>query len=301
MNQDNSEIDKKESKYEKKERKQREDKRICTFVIKNGPNKGKICNDINKICKNVNHRIFTTILEANEIKNGGSLSSTNPPSDDYEMISLMDVFDKKIIDSNSETGFTYCVLGSSKSGKTTLSIKIFEELKERSKKPFINFLYSMSLNAKIYEPYKKDKMTITVPFFLPKLIKSQYKINSKMDGGKNNNKKYKFFNFLDDIVDAKNEDQLKKMFLVYRNSNISTGICLHNITLLGNSNRGNVNYMFFLKLNNSEMIETAIRKYLMSYLVGDIAQKINTYVRLTQNYGVLFLDLLNNCLYYIKQ
>jgi hypothetical protein len=306
----------------------------CDIEMMRGKNKGLRCCDVHKYCTNARHAAYRdregiTLIRPGQlarIKSGPNVpkellpkkakeqapidledavnaftkkvpGSLPPP--DLEEIKFEDVFkptnsEDPIMDPNLNTGMTYCCLGSSKSGKTTLMINIWKKLKTKAKRgnKFINILYSNSLNAKIYAPMKRDKWTVCVPDYLPKMVKLQHRIQ------RHTNNHYRFFNLFDDIIDRKDDNLLRKMFMVLRNSNISTGICLHDPVLLASGNRGNINYLFMLKLNNAELVEKVVRRYLTPFLPGSMDQKIKTYQMLTKKRGVLLLDLLNNCLYH---
>jgi hypothetical protein len=209
---------------------------------------------------------------------------------EFPVISLSDSV-KLIQNSSPDTGYTMGMFGSSKSGKTTLLNDIFDKLKKDS----ISFIFSENLSNPIYSNIKNDKNVIGRYQFSEKLINEAYLINK---GTENH---YQWLVILDDIVDEKNNETLKKLFTIYRNSNFRTVLMLQDCQLMKKTNRGNVNYIYLLKMNNDEMIEDCLEKFIGGFFKGSRDMKIAKYKSLTQNYNKLFIDLLNNKLYVIPK
>ena len=175
-------------------------------------------------------------------------------------------------------GCSFCLIGSTRSGKTTLLKHIIKEYFEKH----ITVLMSNSIHASIY---KEIKECIKSPVYSARVIKEGYEINRKADNH------YDFLYILDDIVDKKFDKELLKLLAIYRNSNLSTIISLQSPMLLNTATRSNVNFMILMKLNSDEAIEKVIRMYLMSYLTGKMPEKVRLYKELTEDH---FFFVINN-------
>jgi hypothetical protein len=185
---------------------------------------------------------------------------------------------------NPNTGNTIALIGSSKSGKTTF----LKELYKKTFMPmdFITTLFSASLHADIYKDIPKS--VVRASDYYPEIIFDAYKINKKTDNH------YKFLFMLDDIVDQKENESLKKCFTIYRNSLISTILSVQDIILFKKTNRNQCNYYYFFKLNSDESITDVVKKFLTSYLPGKtIESKVNAYRKLTEDHYFLMLNSLD--------
>jgi len=186
-------------------------------------------------------------------------------------------------------GVTMAMIGSTRSGKTTLLkhsiLKFFAD--------HIGILMSPSLHAPVYDDIGKH--LVKSPEFVPKVIEEAYKINK---GTKNH---YPFAVILDDIVTAKWNKTLMKSFTIYRNSGITTIMSVQNPVILNSVTRGNFNYAILGYLNSSEACERVIRMFCFSEIPGKgIEEKIKEYQRLTENHHWLMLDFLTGDRYRFK-
>lgn len=168
-------------------------------------------------------------------------------------------------------GVSFALIGSTRSGKTTLLKYILEKYFEK----FITILMSNSIHAPIY---KEIDDCVKSPVYSPRIIKEGYEINRKT------NNHYPFLYVLDDVVDKKNDKELLKLLTIYRNSGLSTIISVQSPILLNTASRGNVNFVLLGKMNSDENIERVVRMYLMSYLSGRIDEKIREYKQLTEGH-----------------
>jgi hypothetical protein len=177
------------------------------------------------------------------------------------------------------TGSTLALVGSSKSGKTTF----IKYINENYFKDNIVILFATNSHIKKY-----DDFDIKCSYFNEMLIKMGYKINLNTDNY------YKFCFMFDDMIDdtVKNNATVKRLITVYRNADISTVISIQDVKLLRKTNRENINYITFHKMNNIEAIKENIEIYLSPFLIGK--DRVNQYIELTANYHFLLLDIINN-------
>lgn len=168
-------------------------------------------------------------------------------------------------------GVSFALIGSTRSGKTTLLKYILDKYFEKH----ITVLMSNSIHAPIY---KEIDQCIKAPLYSPRIIKEGYEINRKT------NNHYPFLFVLDDVVDKKNDKELLKLLTIYRNSGLSTIISVQSPILLNTASRGNVNFVCLGKMNSDENIEKVVRMYLMSFLRGRIDDKIREYKALTEDH-----------------
>jgi len=175
-------------------------------------------------------------------------------------------------------GCSFALLGSTRSGKTTLLKHIIKEYFDKH----ITVLMSNSIHAPIYDEIKD---CIKSPVYSPRVIKEAYEINKKT------NNHYDFLYILDDVVDKKFDKELLKLLAIYRNSNLSAIISLQSPIMLNTATRSNINFIILMKLNSDEAIEKIIRMYLMSYLEGKMPEKVRAYKKLTEDH---FFFVINN-------
>jgi len=146
---------------------------------------------------------------------------------------------KLVIPEVETGGMTLAMIGSTRSGKTTL-------LKHTLKKYFeehTGVLMTPSLHAPVYSDVKGISKA---PQYLPSVIDEMYAINKKTEN------KYPFLVVLDDVVTAKFDKTLMKSFTIYRNSGITTIMCVQNPIILNSVTRGNINAVLLGYLNSDE-------------------------------------------------
>jgi hypothetical protein len=154
------------------------------------------------------------------------------------------------------------------------------DLVDRYFSKYLGALFCVNAHAPIYSGL--PRAFIRAPDFVPQAIKAMHKIN------KLSRNRYEFLAVLDDLVDerTKNNEEVRRLYTVYRNANISTLMCLQDCRLLAKTNRGNLNNVIFLKLNSDELVENVIRCFLSSYLPGrSMLEKVEAYKALTAEKG----------------
>lgn len=183
---------------------------------------------------------------------------------------------------DKKTGNTTFFLGSSKSGKTTLLMKMYKKYYNRG---FISVLFSPHYHKKggskcIIKLSKFDKRG-------EDLIKLQRYINRKCKN------KYKFLNMFDDILNIRHSAILNNLILTYRNSNISSMICLQYPYLLSKGARSNINNVFCLAFNTDECIENVIKTFLQSFFkklgLNTMNEMIAFYRKMTLGHNFIYI------------
>ena len=186
-------------------------------------------------------------------------------------------------------GITIGLLGSTRSGKTTL----LKHLLERYFEKHISVLMSASIHAHVYDDINEN--IIKAPDYYPSIVKEMYNINRKIDNH------YQFLNIMDDIVNKKFDKELLKSFTIYRNSGISSIICIQDPVLLNTAVRGNLNIVMLGYFNSDEKVEKAIRGFCYASIPGkNIQEKIVNYKALTKDHYWLCIDNLEGCIYRFK-
>lgn len=197
---------------------------------------------------------------------------------------------KELIKMNFEkdTGSVFLVMGTSKSGKTTLTIKILNILDEFDNK-FIPMIMAGNMNNPLY-----PKSAPIFNGFQPQLVEILKIINENTSA----KKQYRFLIVIDDILDLKGSQTLKNLLLSYRNNNLSTVINIQNPVLIRKDARSNPSMFFFGHMGSMEEIEAIMKRFLGStdiFLKLNMMEKIRLYKSLTMNHQFLvFLPMVHS-------
>jgi len=186
------------------------------------------------------------------------------------------------------TGNTTYVLGSSKRGKSTVMMHIYDNYYSGSDKKFISMLWAQNPQIGLYKNHSK----LIVGNWHAKggedIIKKQHTIQRKTGN------EYKFLNIFDDILDTRNSKLINSLIMTYRNSKMSTIIAMQYCNLLSKANRTNVNNVLLFGFNADEAIEVVIKCYLQGYLkkIGIIKMPdmINWYKSATDDHGFIYIQ-----------
>ena len=183
---------------------------------------------------------------------------------------------------DAETGgMTVALVGSTRSGKTTLLKHILDTCFDKH----LGVLMTPSLHAPIYEDIKG---LAKAPFYVPRIIEEMFGINRKCDNH------YPFLAVLDDVVTAKFDKTLMKSFTIYRNSGITTVMSVQNPIIFNSVTRGNFNAVILGYLNSDEACEKAIRMFCYTSIPGkNIEEKIHQYKTMTADHHWLYIDHLS--------
>ena len=182
-------------------------------------------------------------------------------------------------------GMTVALIGSTRSGKTTL----LKHVLDKEFDDHVGVLFTPSLHAPIY---KDIKGLAKAPDYFPSLIEEAYKINKEC---KNH---YPFLMVLDDVVCAKFDRTLMKSFTIYRNSGITTIMSVQNPIIFNSTTRGNFNAILLGYLNSCEAVEKVLRMFCWNLIKGkNLEDKIAEYQRLTSDHHWLYVDHLSGDFY----
>lgn len=198
-----------------------------------------------------------------------------------------------VLDDN--TGNTCLLYGSSKTGKTTLMMKLYE--KYYNKKQYITTLFCINSQIDLYEGFKDLIVANVFNADCAKYIQLEKFINNKTKN------EYKFVNLFDDIIDVRFSKIINNLILTYRNSNISTIMCLQYTNLLSKQARSNVNNLIFFAFNTEEAIEPLIKAYLYGLFreLGVAKEEmIKFYKVLTEDHNYIYLHPATSYLYSSK-
>lgn len=198
----------------------------------------------------------------------------------------VDVSDKFKLKLDKKTGNTCCIIGSSKQGKSTLLMKIYDDEYSDDKK-FISTLFTINPQIGLYKHHKNLLLSGCFNAKSEKYIKLQKYINTKTKN------EYKFLNMFDDVIDMKHTKLINELILTYRNSNISSIISLQYGYLISKMNRANVNNVIIFKSNSNEAIQDVINVYLKPYLVKmgfkTFEDQMKIYKHVTDNHGFFYI------------
>jgi hypothetical protein len=160
------------------------------------------------------------------------------------------------IDLPAKGGCSFGLIGSTRSGKSTAMIWLYEHYF----KGHTTIMTTGSIQADIYGPLRKN--CAISPDFYPELIKESMLLNQKT---KNH---YPLLHLLDDMLDCKNTKALSKLLTIGRNSNLSTIICAQELMILNSIGRTNLNFICCFKLNSDMAVEKVVRSWLRHVLPG---------------------------------
>ncbi len=207
---------------------------------------------------------------------------------------MEDLFEQRDIETlklpDRKSGISMLLMGSTRAGKTTMLNYIYENVF----KTYITVLHTASAHNDVYMKMKKTVACASA--YHPELINETYRINKKTDNH------YEFLHILDDVVDKKNDAELKKLLTIFRNTRISGIITGQSLTIFNSITRGNINFVFLGYLNSDASVEQAIKSYLTSYFPTKMrmADKIKAYRELTEDYHWIVIDSIHGDLFRTK-
>ena len=188
-------------------------------------------------------------------------------------------------------GCSWLLVGSTRSGKSTLMIKLWETYFKSD----ITILNTLSSQVDIYKPLKK-KAVIAQAFF-PELVHDTMIIN------RDTKNHYKFCWIYDDMaLDGKNSQELTKLLTIGRNSNQSVLYCAQRLEMMNPTGRTNCNYVCCFRLNTDSAIEDVVKTYLRSYFPSGLTvpEMIRLYKELTADHHFFFINTLEDTVHRCK-
>lgn len=188
-----------------------------------------------------------------------------------------------LLDDN--TGNTTFILGSSKMGKSTALMRIYDQY--YSGKDFVSILWTANPQIKLYEKHKNLLKSGVWNKDAEEVIAAQKKIQT---GTKN---KYQFCNMFDDVINVRNNTLIDNLLLTYRNSKMSSIISLQYSNLMSKCSRANCNNILCFGFNTDEAIEVVIKTFLSGYLrkqgINVLEDQINWYKDMTKDHSFIYI------------
>jgi hypothetical protein len=221
-------------------------------------------------------------------------------------IKLNDILKGDVLsDGKKKSGSSFLYLASSKAGKSFLMAETLRRLNNKLKsvldeKPILTVMSNtLGLDKSMYKTLSTETLFSEY---------SKELINEIAEIAKLTDKKFSFIISLDDIIDQKNDNELKKLILTYRNLNIYSLIALQASSLFNKSNRGSINHIFIGRQNNAEVAIDAIEKFILgcyneeegSYIKGKAEELLDWLNKETNNHNFLYINMLTNKIYKLK-
>ena len=223
-----------------------------------------------------------------------------------EWIPMADVISegkKKLQSGELKNGVTFAFIGSSGCGKSTLIRQVFiddlftKRAKKEEKKDFIIQVFTESSKSDAFKDLDKT-ILVDGKGLDEDNINWCYHMNEKYD------KKYNFMIILDDVLDIQYKKLVKRMFLIMRNTNISSLVSLQYPNLIPKAVRTSVYFTVLFHFNTDEGVELTVRGWLSAYLPGkNIREKILYYRKWTKEangHQMFLVDNLNHKCYLVK-
>jgi len=189
-------------------------------------------------------------------------------------------------------GTSWALIGSSRSGKTTLLKYIYKTYYSKH----ISVMFSMNAQADIYKDMPKNVMVSDR--FHPEILKECHQINAICGN------KFPFWICTDDFVDKsiKNSPEITRMLTIYRNANMSSVQSFQGRTLMSAVGRNSCNYVAILKQNTPQEWESVIKEFLSMYLPPgmNMPQMISFCQEATRDYQFFMINALEGECYLTK-
>lgn len=190
----------------------------------------------------------------------------------------------------ANNGVTYALIGSSGCGKSTLIRKVFLDYLYAgpyAEKDYVVTVFTLSKTSDALQHLPKD-ILIDGNGVDVDAINLDYKTNQEYD------KKFNIVNILDDCIHIRHEKMVERMFLIMRNSNITSVVSLQYGKLIPPSIRTSVYFSFCMRQNSPESIEVMVRGWVGGFLPGNnIQEKVKFYYQWTKEKGFFLLDNIN--------
>lgn len=184
------------------------------------------------------------------------------------------------------TGNTLYVLGSSKRGKSTAIMKIYDDYFGGPERNYVSILWSVNPQTPAYKGHSKLIKASWDRHGTPQVIKIEQQIQRKT------NNEYKFLNIFDDVLHVKGDETMENLIMTYRNSKISSIVAMQYTNQLQKNCRANVNGVLLFGFNTDEAIEVVIKCFLRGYLhslgMRQMPDMINWYKRVTDDHGFIY-------------
>ena len=185
------------------------------------------------------------------------------------------------------TGNTLYVLGSSKRGKSTAIMKIYDDYFGGADRNYVSILWSVNPQISAYKGHSKLIKASWNKQTTMEIVKAQQLIQKKTRN------EYKFLNIFDDVLHVRGEETMENLIMTYRNSKISSIIAMQYTNQLQKNCRANVNGILLFGFNSDEAIEVVIKCFLKGHLhslgIIKVPDMINWYKRATEDHGFIYV------------
>lgn len=184
------------------------------------------------------------------------------------------------------TGNTVFIVGSSKAGKSTTLMKLYDKY-WADKEDFISMLWTCNPQISIYRGHHN---LLKCGVFNNE---SEWAIGmeKKIQTGTRN--AYNFLNLFDDCLNVRNSRLMNNLVLSYRNSKISSIISLQYVFMLSKAMRANINSIIMHAFNTDESIEAVIKIFLKGYLasigIKKLTDQIQWYKKATADHAFIYM------------
>ena len=184
------------------------------------------------------------------------------------------------------TGNTIFLIGSTKAGKSTALMKIYDKYYAGDPN-LISVLWTKNPQISLYRGHKRLLKCGVWNSESEQLIKMEKRINVRTHN------EYKFLNIFDDILNLRNNQLLDDMIMTYRNSKMSSIISIQYSNKLDKCSRANMSNVLAFNLNTDEAIEVTIKTFLLGYTrrigLKTMEDKINWYKSMTRDHGFIYI------------
>lgn len=190
---------------------------------------------------------------------------------------------------NSNNGVTFALVGSSGAGKSTLLREVFLEdvFGLRKDKDYIITIFTESPDSDAFKKLNKE-VKVDGYGLDEEQINWAYRMNLL------HGKQFNFLYILDDVLQLRYQKQLERMFLIMRNTNISSVVSIQYPNLIPRPIRTSVYYIFCMRFNTQEGVEMAVDYFLSSYIPGNSKEeKMSIYMQWAENHRFYLIDNLN--------
>lgn len=185
------------------------------------------------------------------------------------------------------TGNTVFLVGSSKQGKSTLLMHIYDKYYAREK-DLISILWTANPHIPLYKHHDKLIVSGVWNKDAEEVIQEEKKIQTKTKN------KYQFLNMFDDVINVRNNALMDNLVMTYRNAKMSSIISLQYSNLMSKCCRANVNGICAFGFNTDEAILVIIKTFLSGFLrklgVRDETDQINFYREATKDHSFIYIQ-----------
>lgn len=212
-----------------------------------------------------------------------------------DLAELLEDAKKNMQNKKAKNGITVALIGGSGRGKSTLLRKIFID-KLYAGKEYIVQVFTESESSDAFKNLSKD-VIVDGAGVDTDMIHFCYQMNQEHD------KKYNFVIMLDDCIHIRYQKMIERMFLIMRNTNITSIVSLQYAKLIPISIRNSVYFAFCFGFNGEEGVEICTRSWIGGYLPGNtISEKIYHYQEWAQEgHRFFLLDNLNHKCYRVDE